>query len=386
MLGVVWGLLSMGAGLAVAQTETENGGQGANQTAPDSQQAKKKKKKAGGKGEEKEEAAPKRPPSHSAFFPPWGVPGFDWHLAPVAGLRYASDTAADGTTEQTATSELGARAGLADIPIMPGNPGLGLGIGALEAWGVVTNGDTANSALPKTVTYKRMVGSVGLTGYYGCLREALTFDRGRIAYSDQGHTLVQTAHGNADTGVLILAWLSGHYTFDYLRVFGEQFNQPLLIQTDHWLHGRVTANLLHFAFDLGPGVTIATETEPSPASGPAVSSSGQADYVKAQTSMHLFWKLGASGSAKYYIDSTATDLGTYADTRLPEQDLAQQSDVIEPADSVQAQVFLGLTNVIAGLGFGYHYDLQILNLGRHGGRERLTTRDSGIGMTFAAAL
>ena len=42
--------------------------------------------------------------------------------------------------------------------------------------------------------------------------------------------------------------------------------------------------------------------------------------------------------------------------------------------------------MIGGLGLGYHYNLQILNLGRHGGAQRETTKDSGFGLSYMAVL
>ena len=315
---------------AQAQNGTGSGGApGANGDSQPASGVVKQKKKTKRELEEEEEKRHRSP-----WFPSWGRPGWDWHFNPIVAYQMASETTPAGT-EETNTEEIGLHAGLTEIPLVPGNPGVGLGVGGVAAWGLTSNLTTANGTESATIPYRREVGTVGLTGYYGWVREELDLLRGRLEYLDQEHTMVQSAHVKLDNGLLVLSWFSAHYTYEYLRAFTDQYDDPFLVQQDHWIHGRFTTDILNFFVDLGPGVTYATVYQPVPTGGTQEGANGTTDYVKALTGLHLFWKLGATAQAKYVFDSTANATGAYAGTRLPEEELSQPSELAEPADSVQ---------------------------------------------------
>lgn len=324
--------------------------------------------------EEKAEPAPK---PVKRFLPDWEQKSFDWQFSPI--FAYRMQTAeANGLTTTSATSEAGLRLGVSDIGIVPGNPGVSAGAHAGMAFGtdaaVVTGPNNLKDK--KNTTYKRTFGGIGVTNYLRFVRQTIGIEKAKLEYNDEGKTLTQTMGFDHDLAVLLLSTLSEHYTFTYLRAYGAEYDKWFLIERDNWLHTRYEPGILSIVVDFGPGLTFVEEQQ----------AKGTTDYIKLLTQMHIFWKLGWSGSAKYVLASSEERIGESAGVRLPNEDLDKPSSVAMPEDSFLGSFFFGVSNIAYGVGVGYHYNLQILNLGKHKGRERITTKDSGFGASFTAAL
>ena len=316
----------------------------------------------------------------SPYFPPWGRREFDWNIGPLVGLRYEKYPSPLGSVQRT-SSELGLRAGLSDISLWPGNPGLALSIEAGQAWGAsATVLDAEDGRTTETDDYTRTLAGVKLTAYYQYVRQQLGYQRGRLAYSDKAHTLVQSSEIQHDLGLLVLSWLSVHHTYTYLRAFGATYGDPLLVQHDQWVHTRLFTQFLSLYLDMGPGFTRATEY----GLDGAEAAKGQSEDLRFLTGMHLFWKFVAAGQAKYVYHASTEELGTLAGTRLPGEDLNQLSQVVLPEDSMNGMLFLGLRDILYGLSVGWQYNVEILHLSSKGDTKRETRESQGPVVGFVA--
>ena len=371
--------LSFGTATAFAQDVDKDS------SAPSQPQKKLKKKRQTRAPTADQDNTPGPTPTPSALFPSWTRPGFDWTLGPILGFSFTATTTPETGTVRTTTLEGGLQAGLTDIPLAPGNPGFGLGAHTAQSWGVINTVKAKDSDVKaEKLSYKRTVGGIDTSVYYRFLRNELGVTRGRIQYYLDEVPPVQSTRIRDDVGLLVLSWLSTHYTYTNLRAHAARYDQVLLAQHDHWVHARFFTSIAQIRFDVGPGFTQATEYTLNEEGYSREAAQGRTDYIQALTGLHLFWKLGASGQAKYIYNSTEEKLGTLAGVRLPEQELGQRSNVALPEDSVTASFFFGLTDLAYGIGVGWRYNLEILNLGRHEGRERITTKDHGLGLTYSA--
>jgi hypothetical protein len=335
-------------------------------------------------------AAPAKPVAKRSgrLFPPWPPERFDWRLAPIVAYAIGQTTTEAGTVHTT-SAETGLEGGLVGIPIVPRNPGATLSVHAGAAFGDSASVTRGDDGLDKktNVGYRRVFGGVGVTTYYKFVRNELDVSRGRISYDDDDQPPTQSLTVSHDLGILILGWLSGHYTLTYLRAYSDRFAEPVLTQYDNWLHARLAAELLDFRLDIGPGVTFATEYGPrSDGTGHEEKARGRTDDVRLATRAHLFWKVGANGDARYVYNASVRDLGEYADTRLPEEALHSSSSVALPEDSLTAAFFAGIYDLIYGIGVGWRYDVTMLNVNERHGTERDTKRSQGFGLTFSATL
>ncbi len=320
----------------------------------------------------------------SAFLPPWPTASFDWTVSPSMQVAYGSNEDASGTTKSV-TSEVGVHGGLSHITIIPNNPGVAVGADLGYGMGVVNatrelDGETTKS----TTHYKRTIGGLHLTAYYGWLKEQIDFSQGRITYDDADKTVVQSTHLRHDLGVLIVSWISTHYTFGYLRGYGKDYQVPLLTQYDHWLHGRAFTSLMHAYIDFGPGYTTATEYSfDQDKDTNSEVAKGSVNYLRLLAGANPFWKLVCDVQAKYFIHASSESLGSLAKTRLPEQSVNEQTPATAlPEDSVTATIFTGLRQVVSGLDVGWQTNLAIVNAASD--RERSTTRTAGPVIGFSA--
>lgn len=334
-------------------------------------------------------ATPVAPPrSSNRLFPKWERRGFDWDIAPILAFKAGTNTSG-GTTTTSTSAETGVRAGLKDIPLIPGNPGAGAGVKAGVAFGdtaAVTTIDETGEREKSNVKYQRVFGGVSATGYYKFVKQELGFEKAKLEYDDKVKTVVQQIGVDHDLGLLVMTWLSAHHTLNYSRAFNDQASEPFLVMQDHWLHTRIFTDFLQFAFDLGPGATFADEYGYDTAGKHEKQATGRTDYFQMLTRFHIFWKLGASGRAKYIYNSSEEKLGGYSGVRLPGDDLDQPSSVTQPEDSFQGSFFLGISDLFYRISVGWRYNVEISNLSEKDGKKKSVTRDSGFGAGFQAAL
>ena len=313
----------------------------------------------------------------SAMFPNWGTPEFSWYLDPIIGLRFTKNTNDTGTTD-TVTSEIGAAIGLNGVPVIPLNPGLFLSPSVGKAWGSV---DSKFGGETTSVKYQRTFGALQFTVPIYWYRHTLKISRGVKEYSVDTFSKLQSFSVMNDFAVLFVPWISGHLTHTYLKAFQNKFSEPALLENDYWLHGRFATSILSFYIDLGPGFTVTKEYSLADGTHQEVAN-GQIDYFKFLTGLHLFWKFGMTGQAKYIYKTTDNNLGQYASQLLPDEGLNKPREQSMPEDSLAASLFLGARNIIAGLGFGWQYNLQILNMSEKDGKKKETTKDQGYTFTY----
>ena len=330
----------------------------------------------------------------SMFFPDWSPPAFDWFIMPIIGFQYQENDSEIGRVHST-TFEGGLGAGLLGIPIVPGNPGLFFAPSASASLGNITSVTTLKGQTDEKSSsqkYQRITGGVDLYGYVRFYRHVLGVSRGRKVFDDEEKTAIQSLTVKNDFGFLVLPWFSSHYTHRYLKAFGHQFSEPFFIENDNWLHGRLFTDILSFYIDAGPGFTLIDEyvmvLDQAGVEPPRneKTGKGRTDYVLGVSGLHLFWKLGMSARAKYVFKATEEELGSYANTRLPEDSLNTPNHIAMPEDSLSASVFLGASPLFFGVGLGWQYNLQILNYSEKNGKKRDTTSSQGLGASFEMAL
>ncbi|MEI8027493.1 MAG: hypothetical protein WCI18_14185 [Pseudomonadota bacterium] len=324
------------------------------------------------------------PPLEIKLFPDWPVQSFDYFISPIVGYA-AEKKSIPGGSVSSAIYEGGLGAALVGIPIQATNPGLTVDILGGKVWGGVKNvsSSSANEGgkmdLDAT-SYQRSYGAVYFTGYYKALKLRLGLKRGQIDYGSQ---LWQVNNNQSfgvenDIGVLVLSWLSGHYTLSMDRVWLNSFNDPRLVEYDHWLHGKIASSTLKSSFDLGPGFSTSREVEKSGTSALTQS----VNYAKAELASNPFWKFSITASAKYIL-SKSGEL-ELTGLRLPEEGLYDPKEKGLPADSLSANWFVGFQRLLGGMGVGYQVNLTITQMGDRA--LKTTTRTSGWVVNYTMGL
>ncbi len=317
----------------------------------------------------------------SGVLPDWPTSDFDWYVGPVIGFKYTDTSADNQPRTKTTTFEGGLTAGLSGIPVVPGNPGFQFAPDAGVAYGY--NFSTFNDETDRTVRtsshYRRQWLGLGETLYVHWFRYRLDLRYGQLTPSEHPENVVKSQKIGNDFGVLILPWLSQHYTVDYLRAFTKDYSDKFLEDYNHWLHTRMFFEFLSFVWDLGPGFTQTTEYDP--AEGDQLAK-GRTDYFLMKAGLNPFWKLVADGQAKYVYNATEEDLGSHSTDRLPEDELSEPTTLAMPEDSFLGSLFLGVKDIAYGIGAGWRQNIQVKNVSRKDGAEKETVKDQGLGLYY----
>lgn len=315
------------------------------------------------------------------WLPDWPVPEFDWFVGPVIGFKYTS-VSADGQPERKQTTfEGGLTGGLVGVPVVPGNPGFTLSPDAGMAYGYnfYELKDSEGNKTKGSSHYRRQWVGSGETLYVKFFRYHLDLRMGKIQETENSDNVVQSLKVGNDFGFLLRSWLSAHYTLDYLRAYTIGFGDKFLDDYNHWLHARMFFELMSFVVDVGPGFTQTTEYDPILHTKLA---KGRTDYFLLKLGLNPFWKVVADGQAKYVYNATEEDLGSHATTRLPEDELTEPTTLSMPEDSFLGSLFLGVKDIVFGVGAGWRTNVQVLNVSRKDGAEKQTTRDQGFGLYY----
>lgn len=321
--------------------------------------------------------------ARSGLLPDWAPDAFDWSLGPILGAR-ARKTEYDGVKYDTVLSEIGLGTRIQGIPLIPGNPGL-----TLEPYGTYTWGNRTQKAKGEDIKetdssgfQRHWYGVVGKL-YYKFFRYSLDIGRGKINFDDKDYTDLTANRLSNDFGFQIIPHFSAHYTLTSYQLREDSRSRPAIDEIDHWLHARMSFNLFKTSFDFGPGHTrteyaglnLTTQNYEKLATV-------NSDYLKALASMHIFWKLGLSGYAKYILSATDANGLNDAIDQLPNESLAEnRSLAFLPKDSLEASLFVGLRDVVAGFGFGwqiYYLELQ------QDAENKQISRDSGLVLSYDA--
>lgn len=319
------------------------------------------------------------PSRESHLFPDWPAASFDWFFGPVVAFRYQSISADNASKVTSTTFEGGLGAGLVGIPVVKGNPGWVLGTDAGMAYGYAYNVVTAaEQPVQKFGTHftRQWVG-VGSTVYVRYFRYHLDVRSAKLTPKEDPDGVIHSQKIGNDFGILILPWLSEHYSVNYLRAYTDSYSHKFIEDYDHWLHTRMAFDFMSFLVDVGPGFTQTTEFAPATGSELA---KGRTDYLLLKTGINPFWKLVADGQAKYVYNASEERLGTYGATRLPEDDLNEAPTLAMPEDSFLGSFFFGVKDIAYGIGAGWRTNIQVLNVNRHDGAQKKTTKTQGLGL------
>ncbi len=291
------------------------------------------------------------------LFPDWSPDAFDWGVGPIAGVR-ARSTESNGVRSDVLSSEFGLGARVQGIPLAPGNPGATVQPYASYTWGNRSEklkeaelSDTQSSGFQRS-----WYGALGRV-YYRFFRYSLDLGLGQINHDKDYFIDVKARRITNDFAVLILPFFSAHYTLTALTVTLSTETKPSIDELDHWLHGRVAFSLFDSSLDFGPGMTSTQYSGRASTDAPFTKiASINTQYVKALASMHIFWKLGASGSARYIYSGQTKDGLDDTIEQLPNEGLAQRKSLANlPDGSLEASAFFGIKNLFGGLGLGWQY-------------------------------
>lgn len=344
--------------------------------------AESRKKAENSKAEEGDQPSP---PGNISILPDWHADTFDWKIGPILGAR-ARSTEYGGVKYETLSSEIGLGARISGIPIIPGNPGVTLEPYANYTWGS-RSVKAKNEALNETDNTGFQRQWYGLLGrlYFQYFRYSLDVGQGRINYDDNLFTDLKANRFQNDFGILVLPFLSTHYTLTSYSVTEDQESKPSIQELDHWLHTRLAFTLARFSLDFGPGRSISEYSGRVNANSPMQKiATVNTTYLKALTSMNIIWKLGLSGSAKYILSAKQVDGLTNSIDQLPNENLAENKSLGNlPKGSLEASIFLGLRQLVSGFGVGYQiYYLEL----DHGNAAKQISRDQGVVVTYDAGL
>lgn len=308
------------------------------------------------------------------WLPDWPAPPLGWSVAPVAAFKYGLEDSPRGGRMQVSTAEGGVMGSINYIPVVAGQPGWWVSPFAGTGFGYVKVTGTDVSDL---YHYQRTWIGFQNRVMFGPLKYDLAITRGRLDYPEKRDWLTQDFGVGNDFGVLLLDWLSAHYTLNYHRSFHNQFDLPFLSEYDNWVHARSKFKIMDLVVDVGPGLTKSKAWEQDSEN---LVGEGITRYVKSTVNFDLWWGLGGTGLAKYAFDSSENRLvGVFDRRRLPMEELNQSPTVTMPEDSFQGSLFLGFKEIIFGIGFGWRYNIEVISFGGRHDRERETTTAQGFG-------
>ena len=185
--------------------------------------------------------------------------------------------------------------------------------------------------------------------------------------------------------MLMLPFLSAHYTLTSFSLTEGAESSPSIEELDHWVHERMMFSLLNFNLDLGPGYTHTKYSGRSEPTQPFHQFSDvDTTYLKALSSLQLFWKLGASGSIKYIV--RADKVATTDDNieQLPNESLSESRSLANlPKGSTEASVFIGIHHLFGGFGLGWQLYYLEINLGKDG---KSIDRHQGLVLKYSSNL
>jgi hypothetical protein len=377
------GLFSVSFAIPNSFAQESSGQEDSDDSVSGKKKRKKRRRKKRRKKHANQESVNPEKSNGGGWFPDWSPEEFDWTIGPIVGFKISSTTSEEGTVN-TSSQELGLRAGLSGIPVVPKNPGLTIGTNAGIAKGNIITTNTSSGIDVDSLSYTRSYGDLYFVMPVKFYRHSLILSRGKKVFDDDFATKIQSFGVTNDLGILFKGWLSGHITNRYLTVFENKFAEPVLVEQDTWLHAIMKFDVLSTMLNFGPGVVYNNVFTASDASEYEEIAKGESTYFKANSSFRLFWKIGMDAGAKYIITATEEQTGSYAQVDLPEAGLNTPRSTSMPEDSVLANAIFGIPNLFGGIGLGWVYNLQILNLSRRNGSERVTTKDNGFRIFFSA--
>jgi hypothetical protein len=310
------------------------------------------------------------------IFPSWGQRKFRVSVAPLMGYRQTKQTNDEGSIDRIET-EGGIAAGVYNINIIPGNPGLSLSPYGGYTWGYRRESNEGIfDAGAEGSGYNRLWYGLEGSFTYKWLKETLGLEKGDIKY-DTDFERVQSNLVWLDSGVLILPFLSGHYKYTYRTVFRDSKDELYYKESDNWVYASMFFDVMNFQLNLGPGFSSATQYSSLDFKEIAT---GETTYFLARAHADIFWKIGLNAQARY-IFSAADFLPSPEVSQLPTQGLNDPSVITSlPTNSWDVYAFVGARNIFFGLGFGYQYTLKILDYGNALGEQRDQTQ--GYVITF----
>lgn len=308
----------------------------------------------------------------SHLWPDWKPLSFRFDFRPVLGFQYSNDSQSKTSVAQ---GELGAYLGLRGVSLVEGNPGFQIepAIGYAVGRAVVNQpGNVIESG-----NYRRVWGGIQTPIYYRFIRQVFATRYGVVSggpLETSKRLMLQS-----DTGLAILPRVSGHYTLTSESSYGKDSSSPTLNSLDHWLHASLSSEVMSFFVDLGPGFAHSTLTQ-SDASKKTETKTSET-YFLALSGFDLLsdW-IGLEAQAKYVFSSQAEQTVFYKG-RSPIDDLGGDSRRVGlPADSFHASAFFGVRRILGGLGLGWRYNLEILNVNERNNAKQEKTESNGIGV------
>ena len=324
--------------------------------------------------------------SASSWFPDWSPDSFDVLIAPILGGR-ARSTEIQGVEVDTLSAEAGLGGKIRGIPLVPGNPGLTVEPYMTYTWGSRSEKQSSESLDETESSGFTRAWYGGLARfYYRPFRYSLDIGRGKVDY-DKYFTDVNAQRIVNDFGLMLLPFLSAHYTLTNYTAYEDQISDPSLEETDSWLHARVFFSLFSTQVDIGPGVSeVSTYARDQNTLLWQKLGSGRTSYLKGLASMHIFWRLGASASLKYILDAEQSASQGLLYDQLPDQNLTDTTGINTlPKGSLEASVFVGFRRLLGGFGFGWQYYYLQLKYDNDQESSRIY-RDQGFLVTYDVGL
>ena len=332
----------------------------------------------------------KKKKSEVETLPSWAVPRFSIGLNPIAGGSLSVEERNNNRVD-VLQIELGLAGSLNNVPVAAGNPGLfatpSLGY-SMGTWNKISQAQLKSEVNSQ---YERRWGGLNFVYLWRFIKQTLGIKQGDLQFNkavfgdmeasnSQSHLNSQSYH--SDTAVLILPWLSGHLTMDFINTTLDNYSDALITEKDYWLHVRMFFNVMDAYVDVGPGKTEATEAYK--ADSLSMTQAGSSNYFLILSGLDLPGPLEMNAKAKYLISTTNDNMGYWVNLPTPLYSAGEASTSGGmPDDSFIFSFFLGARNLIGGIGFGFVYDKTILNLSNSS--KRIEVEEKGLKATYSFA-
>ena len=308
---------------------------------------------------------------HGLLFPKWQRPGLGIILNLQGGQVQTSDFSGLSISDN-AIFEFNGIAGLRNLPIIPGNPGLYISpeIAYGKGFRVSEGFDTER--------YDRWWYGGSVTALNGPIKLSLGVHQGIVDWASSSIDDSKVIQGSGNIGVRIIPLLNIHNDMVMRVYYSDEFKDPTSREFNNWLYAHTRMRLFNLSIKAGPGVKFVTFYNESS------KNKGSLSYGKVQGSADIFWKLGMDMHGNYVFNDS---LSSFQDRSVSDQLPLQTSnsgaeDVILPKDTLDYTFFIGARNLFDGLTVGWKYNIRILNaLERDGDKQ--VSKEHGVHFTYS---
>ncbi len=305
------------------------------------------------------------------LFPDWKQPGFGV-LLNLQGGRVGTSNFSGESISKNSILEVNGIAGLRNLPIFPGNPGLYVSPEVAYGKGFrFTDGFD-------TEQYSRWWYGSGVTALNGPIKATIGLHQGIVNWDTSSIPDSKVIQGNINLGLKVIPLLNVHNDMTMRVYYSDSFDDPTFREFDNWTYAHAKMKPFNLSIKAGPGYKYLTYYNP------AGKTKGSLTYGKIQGAADIFWKLGMDMYGNYVFNDSLSGLPAQSvSDQLPLQTSSTGAEeVILPRDTLDYTFFIGARNLVDGLTVGWKYNIRILNALERDGDKQIS-KESGIHFSYS---